>query len=247
MLHILLIIVGFTAGWVDSIAGGGGLLSLPTLLLIGVPTHVALGTNKLQSICGTTAATIQYGRNQCLDLRFLVKGIPLALFGSIVGTLSVLKVNPTILRGILIPVFLGIGIYLVIKGDSNALDQPEKRTPRRKSIMYLLIIVLAFYDGFFGPGTGVFFFVTMTGIMGYHSLTATGNTKLLNWSTNAAALSIFALNDQLDLKLGLLMGAANATGGWVGSSMAVKRGQAFIRIIVVIVVVALSIKLAWDY
>lgn len=243
---VVLALVGFAAGWVDAIAGGGGLLSLPAIFLAGVPPHVALGTNKFQAICGTTAATLRYAWARKIDFVLLRSWVPLCLVGSALGTAAVLLLRPELVKPLFLPVFLLIGMYMVRKKDAGLTARPELKTARRFWISTVLVFAVGFYDGFFGPGTGIFLFLVMVLGLGYDALNATGSVKLMNWATNLASLLVFLARGKVFWPVALAMGLCNSVGGLVGSHMAIRKGQGLIRRIVVLVVFAMSAKLAWD-
>lgn len=243
---IVLGLVAFAAGWVDAIAGGGGLVSLPAIFLAGVPAHVALGTNKAQAICGTTVATLRYAWSGQVDFRRLRGWVPLCLLGSALGTSAVLLLSPDLVKPLFLPVFLGLGLYMLRRSDVGAARRPELDTRPRFLVATALIFAVGFYDGFFGPGTGVFLFLVLVLLLGYDALRATGSVKLMNWATNLASLLVFAVRGKIFWPVALVMGACNAAGGLVGSHMAVRKGQSLIRRIVVLVVFAMSLRLAWD-
>ena len=241
----LLAAVAFLAGLVDAVAGGGGLLTLPAILLAGVPPHVALGTNKIQSVCGTTAAALRFAHGKKVDVQLLWWFVPVALAGSALGSRLVLLVSPSLLRPVMVPLFVAIGLYLALRGDVGREAQPALRTPGRRRAAGALVFLIGLYDGFLGPGTGVFLFMALVVVLGLDAVAATGTTKVLNWSTNAAAVAVFLWHGTYDGRTGLLMALANTLGGLVGSHLAVTRGQRLIRWMVLAVVVALALSLGY--
>jgi len=242
----MLALTAFCAGWVDAIAGGGGLLTLPALFLAGLPPKMALGTNKVQAICGTLAAAHRFWRAGKVDVAVLQRLVPLALAGSALGTTAVLALSPDLIKPLFVPVFVAIGVYMAVKGDTGAEAAPERRTRKRDMATCALVLLIGAYDGFFGPGTGVFLFMVLVLVSGFDAVTATGTTKVVNAATNGAALAVFLTNGSLYPALGLCMACANALGGHAGSHMAITKGQRLIRWVVTVVVLVLATRLAWD-
>lgn len=244
--YIVMALVAFCAGWVDSIAGGGGLLTVPALFLAGLPPKIALGTNKLQSVCGTITASTRYYLAGKVERPWLKYFLPLALVGSALGTSSILSLSPDIIKPLFIPVFVFIGIYMAVKKETGAQEDKKKRTNKRFALACGLVFAIGFYDGFFGPGTGIFLFMVLVLVTGLDAVRATGTTKLINGTTNLAALAVFLTKGSLHISLGLTMACANAMGGYVGSKMAMDKGQRLIRFVVIAVVLAMSARLAYD-
>lgn len=244
--YIALAIVAFCAGWVDSIAGGGGLLTVPALFLAGLPPKIALGTNKLQALCGTVTAAVRFTIADKVQRSWLTWLLPLALAGSASGTLAVLALDPNLIKPLFIPVFAGIGIYMAVRSDTGARADESKQTSTNLRRAGLFVLAIGFYDGFFGPGTGVFLFMVLVLVTGLEAVRATATTKLVNATTNLAALIVFLGHGSLNVSVGVTMALANACGGFVGSQMALKRGQRLIRYVVVAVVLVLSARLAYD-
>ncbi|MBC2669377.1 TSUP family transporter [Novosphingobium piscinae] len=236
--------VAVVAGFIDSIAGGGGLIMMPTLLFAGLPPHIALGTNKLQSICGTTMAAYRYRRAGLFRFtpnRLLVLVV---FLGALAGALTIQRIDARALS-LLVPVLLlGVAVYTVL---SPRMDDHEGE-PRISDRAYLpLAGGIGFYDGFFGPGTGSFFAVSLVGLRGLGLTRATGLTKLLNLTSNLASLIVFALGGQVMWLLGLCMAVGAVTGAWLGAHSATRFGARLIRPLLVTASLALTTKLIWGW
>jgi uncharacterized membrane protein YfcA len=235
----------FLAGLFDSIAGGGGLISLPAYLLAGIPVHFALGTNKLSSIAGTTVASFRYYKNKYVDILLCLPSIAAALAGSAVGTSLTLLVDERYLRWMLLAVLPVIAFYVLKKKNFEHAAPPLSRT---KTVLYSLIIsfFLGGYDGFSGPGTGTFLILLYSGIAGIDIRTASGNAKLVNLASNLSALILFLCNGRVLVPLGLCAALFSILGAYIGSGLAIRRGTKIIRYAILIVLALIFAKLGWD-
>jgi uncharacterized membrane protein YfcA len=241
-LFFLLFLVAIFAGFVDSIAGGGGLIVLPAMLILGIPPLEALGTNKLQAQFGSASATIAYARRGHVDLK---KQFPMALMaflGGIVGAIIAAFVPPDILRMIMPFLLIAIAIYFAFKPNLSDLDSHRRITP----ILFGLTIVplVGFYDGIFGPGAGSFYMLAFVGLAGL--LKATAHTKLLNFGSNFGSFLVFTVSGAIMWKLGLIMGLGQFVGAQIGSRLAMKNGAKIIRPLLVISCIAMATKLLID-
>lgn len=239
----VLALVGFCAGFIDSIAGGGGLISMPALLAAGMPPHLALGTNKLQSAMGTTFATANYARRGLVTREGLALGVGVTGPAAFLGAFAVTQLSGDLLMHV-IPWLLGaIFIYVLVSpkiGD-------ERRHARLAPAVFhgAFGLVLGFYDGFFGPGTGTFWTMGYVMLMGFTLPHATGHTKVMNLTSNVASLAWFALHGDVAWVAGALMGTANIAGALTGSTLAIRRGAGFIRVVFLLVVGATIARLVW--
>ena len=243
-LFFLLFLVTIFAGFVDSIAGGGGLIVLPAMLILGIPPLEALGTNKLQAQFGSASATIAYARRGHVDLK---KQFPMALMaflGGIVGAIIAAFVPPDILRMIMPFLLIAIAIYFAFKPNLSDLDSHRRITP----ILFGLTIVplVGFYDGIFGPGAGSFYMLAFVGLAGFGMLKATAHTKLLNFGSNFGSFLVFTVSGAIMWKLGLIMGLGQFVGAQIGSRLAMKNGAKIIRPLLVISCIAMATKLLID-
>ncbi len=242
--YAILFGTGLAAGFVDTVAGGGGLITLPVLLSLGLSPQDALGTNKFQSSFGSGSATFHYARAGVVDLQECRLGILFTLVGTSLGALTVLRIDPSFLRH-LIPVLLaGIIIYLMARPRVGF----EEIQPRMKTgTFYLLFgLGLGFYDGFFGPGTGSFWAMAFMLFLGFEMTKATGYTKAMNFTSNFFSLIVFIVGRRVHYDYGAVMAAGQLIGARFGARTVIKRGAAFIRPVFLTVVVALTLKLLYD-
>jgi uncharacterized membrane protein YfcA len=238
---VLLAIAGLVAGFVDAIAGGGGLLSLPALLWTGISPVEAIATNKLQGTMGSLTSTLNYLRHNLVSPRKLWLAILSALLGSALGA-SLIQILPNRMLENLIPVLL-IGFALYFLFSPRVSDQPHP--PRMGVSAFGLVIgfTVGFYDGFFGPGTGSFFTIAFIYLLGYSLPMATGNTKLLNFTSNIVALIVFIISGKILWIMGLVMGCGQIAGAWLGSHLAIRHGSRLIKPLLVTISILMSLKL----
>jgi uncharacterized membrane protein YfcA len=235
----------FLAGFVDSIAGGGGLISLPAYLLAGLPMHFALGTNKLSSTMGAITASIRYYRNRFVDLFLCIPSIAAALIGSSLGSSLTLIVNESWLQKLLL-IVLPVTAFFVLR--NKHFNDEAIPLPRRQALVFSIIIsfVIGGYDGFFGPGTGTFLILLYTGLVKLDPRTASGNAKFVNTASNLGALAVFLINGRAILPLGLCAGVFSIVGSFLGSGLAIKKGAKMIRYFILAVLALLFVKIGWD-
>jgi uncharacterized membrane protein YfcA len=236
-----LALVGLFAGFVDAIAGGGGMITVPALLSVGMPPVAALATNKLQSIVGTTIAVGTYRRKGLMSLRALLPSAITAFAGSMVGALVVSRIDTGILS-LAVPVALiAIAAYFLFAPRLTDAD----RTARLDFTPYLPIVAFAigFYDGLFGPGTGSFFTLAFVVLFGLGVTRAAGHTKALNWASNLGALALFIFSGVVVWQVALVMAAGQIVGGYLGAVTGIRFGVKVIRPLVVIVSIAMALKL----
>jgi uncharacterized membrane protein YfcA len=265
----VLFLTGLTAGWVDAIAGGGGLLTVPMLLATGMDPQDALGTNKFQSSMGTTMATVQYARHGLLRWRDVAPGVVATGLGALLGAACVTRINPQVLRPVIPVLLMGIAVYLAVKPDVGREARPSwialalrrwrasgrgggwiSKDAQRESRMLFAFgcgSILGFYDGFFGPGTGTFWTMAGLVLMGWNLLAATAHTKAMNLASNLASLALFLVTGHVRFGVGGVMALGQMIGGRLGAGVAVRGGARFIRPIFLTMVVLLSAKLLWDF
>lgn len=246
-----LLIAAACAGWIDAVAGGGGLIQLPALLL-GLPQQqpaTVLGTNKMSSVLGTSAATTTYLRRR--DARpdvgtaSLMAG--LAFLGSMMGARLATLVSPSAFRPIVLVLLVAVGLWTWLRptlGQHEQLRWPQLRI--HHIIAGFTGAVIGFYDGIFGPGTGSFLVFVLVSVLGYSFLRASATAKIVNLGTNIAALIVFAPAGHVLFPLGFAMGACNLIGGVVGARMAALRGSGFVRSAFLVVVALLIARVGWD-
>ncbi len=242
LLHYLLLAGGaLLAGFVDSIAGGGGIITLPLLLSAGIPPHFALGTNKMQASFGSLTASLRYRHGGLVSFRRVKTGIFATFIGAGIGTLAVQHLDAGFLRTALPVLLLGIFIYMIFSPKLGEADK-ESRLPVLPMFI-LLGLSIGFYDGFFGPGTGSFWTLALALIGGMNLKKATATTKVMNLTSNIVSLAFFAMAGTIMPLLGLVMGGAQLTGAWLGTHFVIRRGTGFIRIFFLIVVAATILNL----
>jgi uncharacterized membrane protein YfcA len=242
-IYPLLFLAALAAGLIDSIAGGGGLIALPALLMAGFPVPLALGTNKLQSLFGSSMAAVHYARHGVVDWRRCRLGVVLTFVGALVGAWTVQRMDASRL-GFLIPWLLaGILIYTIFRPQMGQ----EKREPRMTSNAFWFIagIGLGFYDGFFGPGTGMFWTIALMLLLGQDFMAATGHTKVMNAASNLASLGVFIVVGQVDWIAGGVMVAGQIVGARLGAGLVVKKGARFIRPVFLTMVTLTIARLAY--
>ena len=240
----LYLAAGLLAGWVDAIAGGGGLITVPTFLAAGIPPDLALGTNKLQATFGSSIAAWRYGRHPgLLERQILWAGVAWTLVGAVAGTCVVTQV-PNAALGKLIPFLLaGVAVYVLVSPRFHDADMPARLPPA--AVFAVLGLAFGFYDGFFGPGTGSFWAVGLVTLAGYGLTRATGYTKTMNCASNVASLAVFLLGGKVLFMPALTMAVGQATGAWIGSHMALRDGAKLIRPILGIMSILVAAWLVW--
>ena len=238
----LLILAGFGAGFVDAIAGGGGLVTVPALLAAGLPPHLALATNKGQAVFGAVSSFAGYARRGAVDRARAPAAFVLGFTGSILGAVAQLAVSPAVLRPVVIALLV-VSAVVVAWPRHTAVREPLAHAALWGA---LAALVLGAYDGFFGPGVGTMLLVAFVLIHGDALTRASGNAKVVNLASNVAAFALFAWRGNIVWGIALPMAAANVAGAWTGAHVAISRGDRFIRVVVLAVVAALIVKLASD-
>lgn len=241
---LLLFIAAFLAGLIDAIAGGGGLITVPALLAIGLPPQVALGTNKLQASFGSGSAMLHFVRSGTVKLDECLSGIIWTAIGAGTGVLAIQRLDPHILRQ-LVPWLLAlIAVYTLFTPKLGAEDIHARLSPR---IFYPLFgLSIGFYDGFFGPGTGSFWAMALVLLLGCSLVRATAQTKVMNFTSNIVALGLFLLAGQVHLLEGLLMGVAQFIGAKIGARLVLLKGAKFIRPVFILIVLLITAKLLYQ-
>jgi uncharacterized membrane protein YfcA len=242
--YFILWLAGLFAGFVDAIAGGGGIISLPALLTTGMPPHLALGTNKLQGTFGSMTAAVNYSRKGLVDLREIPTGVVFTALGALTGTITVQVLSADFLRHIILILLAGVFLYTLISPDLGRFD----RRPSMAAPLFFACagMALGFYDGFFGPGTGSFWAIALVLVLGLNLKKATAHTKIFNFTSNAVALAAFVIGHNVVMPAGLLMGAGQMLGAFAGSRLVIQRGTGFVRVFFLVVVAATIIKLGYS-
>jgi uncharacterized membrane protein YfcA len=234
----------FVAGLVDAVAGGGGLITVPALLAAGLPPHLALGTNKGQSVFGSGSALLAYLRRGALSPERAKITFPAGLVGSFIGAACVLAVPPALLKPIIVVLLPLAAVLLVVKKPTHGKKVVAAHVAARRAV--LLALVVGAYDGFFGPGTGTFLIVGFVLLLDLPLLAATADAKVVNFASNLAAVALFAWRGTILWSVALPMAAGQLAGGWVGAHLAVRGGARLVRAGVIVAVVGLTLKILVD-
>jgi uncharacterized membrane protein YfcA len=242
--YFLLFLAGAAGGFIDAIAGGGGLITVPALLWAGLPPQFALGTNKLQSSCGTTLAVARYTRAGLIEWRLLRLAIVVTFVAAAAGTWAVTVMDPELLRRVVPVLLVAVAVYTALNRRLGEL----RRSARLGTVAFALVFgtTLGFYDGFFGPGTGSFWMLACVLTLGQDLRAATGTTKAVNLTSNVASLITFAFAGLLRLDVGLAMIAGQLLGARAGSGLVVAHGARIIRPLFIGVALALALRMAWQ-
>lgn len=243
-LLALLALAAFVAGFVDAIAGGGGLITVPALLIAGFGPVETLATNKLQGLFGSASATITYASKGQVDPFAHPGWVAMSAGGALAGALLVAWLPGDVMRAVLPLLLIAIALYFLLKPGMSEVDRAQRMSPAAFGMT--LVPAIAFYDGLFGPGTGSFFMLALVALSGFGLLKATAHTKLLNFASNLGAFAVFAFIGAIAWKVGLVMGVAQFAGARLGASLAMKVGARLIRPLLVVVCLALAAKLLLD-
>ncbi len=238
----------FLAGFIDAVAGGGGLVQVPALFVLmpGVPAATLLGTNKFASIWGTLLATWQYSRQVPMEWRATLPTCAAALLFGFVGARAVAHVPAEFLRPLVLVLLVGVLGWTLWRKDLGALHAPKLSHAAQSWAGLATGAVIGFYDGFFGPGTGSFLIIAFVGLFGFSFLAASASAKAVNVITNGAALAYFATHGHVLYAVAAPMALCNVAGSYVGTKLALRLGSRFVRVVFVIVVSALIARYAWD-
>lgn len=244
---IFVVLAAFAAGWIDAVVGGGGLLQLPALLLIpGIAPVQALATNKLASVFGTATSSVTYYRRAKPDIRTALPMAGIALVGSFGGAAVATVLPPAAFKPIIVIALLVVALFTAFKPELGAATKLRFAGHKHHIMAGIAGLVIGFYDGMIGPGTGTFLVITLVALLGYDFLQASAKAKIVNLATNAGALLLFIPHGSVLWVLGGILAVANVAGSYLGSRMAIARGTKFIRVVFLIVVVALIAKLGFD-
>lgn len=243
---LILVVFGFLAAFIDSVVGGGGLISLPALLFTGLPPATAVATNKFAATVGSLTSTIMFYRSGQLDFKSIRKLFPLVFIGSMAGAWTVHLLSPDLMKPLMLIMLAAVALYTIFKKDWGSLSTYHKLSSSRLVLFMVLIFAIGFYDGFMGPGTGSFLIFAFL-MIGFDFLTAAGNAKFLNFGSNIAALVMFVLLGQIHYAYGIPMGIAQLAGSVCGSKFAIKRGSGYVRTLFIIVTILMLAKNTYDY
>ena len=243
---VLIVVAGvFLASFMDGVAGGGGIISVPTYFLAGLPSHLALGTNKLSSCIGTAVSTGRFIRGGYVNWKLGVPSIVLALLGAALGTRLQLMVDERVLQYLLLAV-LPVVALVVLRQRSLPEEAGDIAPGRQAAIVLAASLIVGAYDGFYGPGTGTFLVLIFCTLGKLDLRTASGNVKLVNLSSNIGALTTSLWNGKVFLALGLIGAVASVAGHWLGSGLAIKDGSKIVKPAILVVLVLLAVKVIAD-
>lgn len=245
----LLIAGSAFAGFIDAVVGGGGLIMIPLLLLAapGLPDATALGTNKLTSISGTGSAAISMLRRVSVDRRLLTVAAPLAGLCAAGGAFFATMVSNDVMRPVVIVLLVSVGIFVALRpGFGTEIARADTVTKAKWAGAIAMIGLIGFYDGFFGPGTGTFLIIVLTALLSRSFIQSSAMTKVINTSTNLGGLVVFAALGHVWWTLGFALAISNIVGAQIGARMVMNKGAGFVRIMLLCVVIAMSIKLTYD-
>ena len=236
----------FIAGFVDSIAGGGGLISLPAFLFAGLPVHNALATNKLQATMGTTVATIRYALNGYMVKELVAVGVVCGIVGSTTGANLALLASDFLIKVLMLVALPFVAYYVLRTKDFDRFAENGYPMGKTMAIVAVLALLVGVYDGFYGPGTGTILMLVLTGVARTTLNVAAGTTKAINLTTNATSLTVFLFNGAALIPLGLTAGLFSIAGNWLGSKYFTEQGSKIVRPTMLVVIVLFAVKLVYD-
>lgn len=244
----LLSLSAFTAGFIDAVVGGGGLIQTPFLLITfpKMPLPVLFGTNKIAALAGTSIAAFKYAKKITFDFKLLFVIAASCFVSSFLGAQIVNHIDTDLLKPLILVILIAIAIYTFLK--KNLGSEETKELPLSKQMVYgsCIGLVVGFYDGFFGPGTGSFFVLGFVVILGFEFVKASAYAKVVNCITNISALIVFIKQGNYILHLAILLAVFNVMGSFIGSSLALKKGNGFVRIIFLVIVSLMILKYGYD-
>ena len=245
---VLLCVAAFAAGFIDAIVGGGGLIQTPTglILLPNLPVSTVIGSLKIPAFSGTSFAAYQYMKKVNMNWKLLFLMMALAMPSAFLGSTLLTYMSNDFMKPLLLFILSLLAIYTYAKKNFGQQVEKEITTTRLLLNAVLISIIVGFYDGFIGPGTGSFFVVAFIALMGFDFLHASANAKMVNLATNLGSICLFALKGKILWAIALPMAASNACGGWLGAKLAISKGNGFIRIFFLVVVVGTLIRFAYD-
>ncbi|WP_028828927.1 sulfite exporter TauE/SafE family protein [Proteocatella sphenisci] len=244
---IFLIIACFVAAFIDAVAGGGGLISLPAYLIAGFPPHMALGTNKFSSSWGSLFATAKFAKDGKIDFSLIKFMVPLSFIGAVLGVKSVLLIDQSFLGPVVMLMILFVGLYTMFSKSLGRTNHYRGATKQSTAVGMLLAFLLGFYDGFFGPGTGTFIIFGLMYIFKFDFVHANGNAKALNLTSNIASLITFAISGKIKYTIGIPVAIAMIAGGQLGARAAVKNGYKLIKPVFLVMAFGAFAKLLYAY
>jgi uncharacterized membrane protein YfcA len=244
----LLCLAAFAAGFIDAVVGGGGLIQIPAMLVLmpGIPVATAIATTKIPSFCGTSIAAAQFSRRVQLNYKHLALMGLLASMAAFSGSKLLTVVSSDFMKPLLLFVLTGVAIYIYCQKDFGVHSEKEHTETQHLIFIVLISLVMGFYDGFIGPGSGSFLILAFITLLGFDFLKASATAKFVNLSTNIGSIILFSMSGKIIYSIALPMAACNAAGGFLGARLAILRGNKFIRIFFLSVVILIIIRFAYD-
>ena len=241
--HLAALAGGLVAGAIDAIAGGGGLITVPTLLAVGLPPHLALGTNKVQSTVGVATAMLRYRQGNLVRIRQWTRAIIFTALGAAGGAALIQHLSPGLLAWLIPGLLVLILVYTLLTPSLGEKERPERVKPR--VLQPAAGTVLGFHDGFFGPGTGTFWAMTLVGLGGLDLRRATAATKVMNFTSNLVAAVLFVVAGQVVVTVAAVMIVGQVIGSMIGAHLVLQRPPRFIRWVLIFSVTATAARLLW--
>lgn len=246
---VLLVLASGLAGFVDAVAGGGGLILFPALLLglpASTPLPTILGTNKFAAVAGTSAAAWRFLKADLLGWQDLVGPVAAAMAGAVVGAHLAYRVDAAVLRPTMVLLLAGMLAFTLLRPDHGRLHDPRFSLSVRRGLAAFIALCIGFYDGIFGPGTGTLLIFLHVSVLGFDFLRSSAMAKAANWGSNVAALALFLWHGSWMPALAVVLAVANLVGGRLGAGLAIGRGSTWVRWVFVAVATALLGRLAWQ-
>ena len=246
---LLLVLAALLAGLVDAIVGGGGLITVPALLLglpAGTPLPTLLGTNKFVAVIGTSVAAGKFLRARALAPREMVGPVLASALGAALGVWLTYRVHADFLRPLMLGLLLVMLAFTLFKPALGQLHAPRFGLQHQRGLATLIALILGFYDGFFGPGTGSLLIFLFVLVLGFDFLRASALAKSVNWASNVTAMGLFVAQGSWLPSVAISMAIANGIGGYLGAQFALKKGSGWVRIVFIVVVSALILRLGWQ-
>jgi uncharacterized protein len=245
---LLLCVAAFFAGFVDAIVGGGGLIQLPAALVIlpHFPVASVIGSLKIPSFSGTVFAAWQYVRKVSIDWVLLTVICVLAFFASYSGSLLLTQVSNRFMKPVILIVLTLVAIYTYAKKDFGQKEARDRSFNQQLTMGVPISLLIGFYDGFIGPGAGSFFILAFIALLHFDFLHASAHAKMVNLATNLGSVTLFLLKGKIIWLIALPMAASNAVGGFLGARLAIAKGNRFIRIFFLVIIVGILVRFCWD-
>lgn len=246
-IDVLLLLIGasFVAAFIDSVVGGGGLISLPALLIAGLPPATALATNKMASVMGSLTSSFSFFRSGKIDTGLIRRLFGLSLCGAALGVYAVRQMPSGMLKPLLVILLIVVLAYTIFHKDFGEVSTYQGMSRRKGIFSGILVFGIGFYDGFFGPGTGTFLLFGFL-LLGFDFVMAAGNARALNFASNLAAVVAFGLSGLINYHVGIPMGVAMIAGAWAGSRLALSKGVGYVRPLFIVITAVLIGKTLFD-